>query len=359
MELQSIYSILFVVSFSMMVGQLAVRDKTTVHIVFAIFCGSMTMVAAKQLGSESLGFYQYIIGLGTCATCNGFWLVSRALFRGKSAIALRHILVAVVIAVLIMVSQGILMANAISPETSGGLMSFRGSLGEITNLLSSSILTLTFWEAARGFRQSTGSDRWQRLLFMFSFGGAVLACSVVATGFFDEAQFNKVFPWFVVFSALQILITTQIIILWRTRNTASTTLEDQPTFDAEYQPSGQDLTLITGIENALYQDKVFLQANLKMVDLAQLLEVPEYRISRVFRHHFKARNFNQFINMLRIEHAKTLMESPANQHWTVLVIGLESGFASVGPFNRAFKAICGCTPNEYRQTFASKELVSQ
>jgi hypothetical protein len=61
MELQSIYSILLIVSFTMMVGQLSVRNKATVHILFAIFCGSMTMVAAKQLGSESLGLYQVSI----------------------------------------------------------------------------------------------------------------------------------------------------------------------------------------------------------------------------------------------------------------------------------------------------------
>lgn len=358
MELQTIYTVLFMVSFSMMAAQLAVRNKTTVHLMFAIFCGSMTMVAAKQLGAESLGFYQYIIGLGTCATCNGFWLVSRALFRGKSAIALRHIVVAVIIAILVMVSQGILMVNAISPEASVGLMSFKSSLGEITNLLSSSILTLTFWEAARGYRKSVGSDRWQRLMFMFSFGAAIFACSVVATGFFEKAQFDRVFPWFVVFSALQILITTQIIIVWRCRGKTVSTLEDQPTLESDYQSNEQDKVLVKGIENALYQDKVFLQANLKMIDLAQLLEVPEYRISRVFRYHFKARNFNQYVNMLRVEHAKSLMESQANQHWTVLVIGLESGFASVGPFNRAFKSVCGCTPNEYRLSFSAKKLVS-
>jgi AraC-like DNA-binding protein len=37
------------------------------------------------------------------------------------------------------------------------------------------------------------------------------------------------------------------------------------------------------------------------------------------------------------------------QKWTVLVVGLESGFASVGPFTRAFKATTGLTPNQYRQ----------
>jgi AraC-like DNA-binding protein len=35
----------------------------------------------------------------------------------------------------------------------------------------------------------------------------------------------------------------------------------------------------------------------------------------------------------------------------VLVIGLESGFASVGPFTRAFKQFTGLTPNQYRQQF--------
>jgi AraC-like DNA-binding protein len=32
----------------------------------------------------------------------------------------------------------------------------------------------------------------------------------------------------------------------------------------------------------------------------------------------------------------------------VLEISAESGFASLGPFNRAFKAATGCTPTAYR-----------
>ncbi|MFN6972415.1 MAG: AraC family transcriptional regulator [Rheinheimera sp.] len=32
-----------------------------------------------------------------------------------------------------------------------------------------------------------------------------------------------------------------------------------------------------------------------------------------------------------------------------MVVGLESGFASVGPFTRAFKATMGYTPHEFRQ----------
>jgi AraC-like DNA-binding protein len=108
--------------------------------------------------------------------------------------------------------------------------------------------------------------------------------------------------------------------------------------------------LITELEKILFQDKLFLRANLKMVDIAHLLDVPEYKVSRTLRAHFNARNFNQFINSLRVKHAKALLETPDNQHWSILVVGLESGFGSIGPFNRAFKSEFGVTPNEYRQS---------
>ena len=90
-------------------------------------------------------------------------------------------------------------------------------------------------------------------------------------------------------------------------------------------------------------------------DLAKLLDVPEYRVSKLLRSQFHASNFNQFINTLRIEHAKTLLSDPDKGHWPVVVIGLESGFASVGPFTRSFKTLVGYTPHEFRQTVLCRQ----
>ena len=92
-----------------------------------------------------------------------------------------------------------------------------------------------------------------------------------------------------------------------------------------------------------------MQSNLRLADVAQKLGVPEYRVSNALRYNLKARNFNQYINALRIQHAQALLADEDKQKWTVLVVGLESGFASVGPFTRAFKATTGLTPNQYRQ----------
>ena len=113
----------------------------------------------------------------------------------------------------------------------------------------------------------------------------------------------------------------------------------------------QDIELQDTIEQLLIGQKLYLQANLKVGDLAKQLDLPEYKVSRVLKEGFGARNFNQYINQLRVEHAKQLLSEPDKSHWPVLVIGLESGFASVGPFTRAFKQFTGLTPNQYRQQF--------
>ncbi len=361
MGLQYAYSALLAVGLTALIAQLTVSQKKTVHVVFAIFCGSMVMVATRHLTSDNIGIYQYLIGLGTCATCNAYWLVSRALFRERQPIFLRHILVALAIAVLVMLDQGIEMVNALADSPFSQLNALSSSLGEVTNLLSSCILMLSFWEAARGFSSTAGAQRWQRIAFMISFATGVTLCTVIAKGFFNEEQLATVFPWFVAFSALQIILVTQGIIISQAYEERKANDEEKlaPLVPREIQDNEDERELIARLKKILFQDKLFLRANLKMVDIAHLLDVPEYKVSRTLRSHFSARNFNQFINSLRVKHAKALLEAPDSRHWTILVVGLESGFGSIGPFNRAFKSEFGLTPNEYRQSLHVEKEVAE
>lgn len=98
-----------------------------------------------------------------------------------------------------------------------------------------------------------------------------------------------------------------------------------PNNDAIAVVSQADVALITQLQQLLFQQKLYLQANLRLTDVAQQLQVPEYRVSRLIRSQFHASNFNLFINSLRIEHVKSLLADPAKKHWPVFVIGLESG----------------------------------
>jgi hypothetical protein len=107
LELLSIHSALLLVSLVILLLQLFVPQKRTIHIVFALFCGSISMFAVKKLGDEQMGVYRFVVGMGACATCNGFWLVARVLFRESNAISGKHLLAVGVLGVLLIVSQSL------------------------------------------------------------------------------------------------------------------------------------------------------------------------------------------------------------------------------------------------------------
>lgn len=354
MNIDSAYFILLLVSLGLMLGQLFVKQKQLEHIFFAIFCGSLAMVSLKFLSADLLGPYQYIIGLGTCATCNVMWLVSRSMFRGESSIHKRHIALALFVAGLVMISQALKMAAELNLISVPAFSYMSSSISEITQLMSSTVLVLTFWEAVRpsegkSVKNPIAIPNWQRYLFAGYFASAVLFGSVGINALVDPEMRTQVFPWFVFLAALQLMIVTQFILYCQLRSRRRSQQE-------ESYPAGEispcdleiDHSLITGINILLRDENQFLKHNLKMVDLANALGVSEYKVSRAIRYHFKAPNFNHFINSYRLDHAIKLMTDPESHQWSILVISMESGFSSITSFNRAFKLMQGCSPREYR-----------
>ncbi|MGQ8367062.1 helix-turn-helix domain-containing protein [Glaciecola sp. 1036] len=337
---------LLLMSLTLMLIQLTVKNKRLEHIFFAIFCGSMVMVAVKQLSAESLGPMQYLIGVGTCATCNCIWLVARSMFSGEKSIQGKHLLFAGLIAVLVISSQLIQLSLATISDHGQFLRVVSRFIGETITLLSSTVLALTFWEAIKGFNQVNKPQRVQRILFLVPFCSGVFLCSIFAKSFLSESQYTLIFPWLVTFSASFILLSTQGILWWRRKETKQQSVES--TNAQQSNEIQKDEVLAKAINTLMAEQKLYLLPNLKMLDLATKLDESEYKISRVIRNDLGAKNFNAYINHLRLEHSLQLLIDKQTQHWTVLVIALESGFSSVTSFNRAFKAKYQCTPSEFR-----------
>ena len=81
--------------------------------------------------------------------------------------------------------------------------------------------------------------------------------------------------------------------------------------------------------------------------LASAAQLPEYRVRRVINQQLGYRNFNDYINQLRIaEAAQRLQQAPDEP---ILNISLDVGYRSLSSFNRAFRDIMGATPTDYRQ----------
>ncbi len=368
MTLSNIYSIQLFVALTCLLAQLWVKNKHTTHILFAVFCGSVAMGVIQKLSADSLGAYQYLVGLGACATCNCYWLFVRSYFRGNNAISIQHIALAIGIAVLVMMSKGYLFVTELWHIESSSFSFAKYTLTEITILLSSAIIVLSIWEAFRGFNKASKTQHKQRVFYLCAIISAVFI-SKVAKGYFVDTPHIK--EAIIACITIFMLLVTQILMFWRFKsssshnpkksiNTTQVSALKPKLNETQIQASSlvmqteesQDIELKDTIQQLLIDQKLYLQANLKVGDLAKQLDLPEYKVSLVLKKGFGARNFNQYINQLRVEHAKQLLSECDKSHWPVLVIGLESGFASVGPFTRAFKQFTGSTPNQYRQQFS-------
>ena len=101
--------------------------------------------------------------------------------------------------------------------------------------------------------------------------------------------------------------------------------------------------------STLMDNEVWREEGLAIGDLAARLQVPEYRLRAVINRELGFRNFSTFVNQRRIVAAKTALSDPDRPSVTVLEVAFETGFASLGPFNRAFRAETGMSPTEFRQ----------
>ncbi len=332
---------------------LATPRKTPLHLVWGLFCGSLCLMLVNSAMADSLGAYRYVIGAGACATCNVFWLVSRAIFRSGRPFEIRHVLFAAAMSVVIVLAQ--LMQLVPAAQELLGAPLYRIALGGMANwvqLLSSGVLLLGFWEGARGWRSDLPiAERRLRQVFLCTYA----ACALVGTLWTSPTQdpasaWMKVGPLLDAISALALLCVTGQAVRFRTRHPLAddTAAEKEPVESMRIADEG-DLTLARRIEACVRDRLLYLEPELKVADLAEALATPDYRVSRAITLGLGQSNFNRFINGYRIDHAKRLLSDPSQRCRAILAIGIDSGFASIGPFNRAFKARTGLTPGAFRR----------
>lgn len=100
--------------------------------------------------------------------------------------------------------------------------------------------------------------------------------------------------------------------------------------------------------NRLYQDP-----ELTLTALAVKLGIQPHDLSRIVNMGLE-KNFNDFINELRVRDIARKMQDPAGDQLTLLGIAYESGFNSKTTFNRVFKEMTGRTPVEYKNSLKNE-----
>lgn len=109
---------------------------------------------------------------------------------------------------------------------------------------------------------------------------------------------------------------------------------------------------IETIQQALTEKHLYLDNELNLQMLAGATEISAHQVSYLINDYW-GKNFNEFINSYRIEHAKKLLADLSIDR-TNYALALDSGFNSERTFYSAFKANTGQTPNQYRERLAEK-----
>jgi AraC-like DNA-binding protein len=335
---------LFIVLLSLLLAitHYRLREKHVLHLAFAVFCASSSMhIAYKLTGSYWAPYHHLICTLGF-ATCSGYWLFARAFFRKANPINHHHLLFVGLLGACLILRHLLRFSEKMWLENTDWILTLTTVLSEAIAILSSGMLILAFWEGYRVLQSSTATQRKISTIYLSSLIICIVSVMLIASALPRDLLAGAGRDWLVVFAYILILTSTHGLIRFRQQQINQKETNSDSTIQEES-------ILAQQIHTLLVEEKRFLESSLRVADIARELDVPEYRIHAIMLNHFNAKNFNHYVNQMRVEYAKTILSAPDKCDWPVLVVGIESGFASAAPFSRAFKEFSGCTPGQYRK----------
>jgi AraC-like DNA-binding protein len=321
-------------------GWVLVRgQRTPLHLTWGVFTLCMgALLVAEGLGS-TLGSARLWLLMLSGGTCSVFWLFTRALFRKTAAIGPFEL----------MLVGGIIAPSVIKPVLIiSGFDAPIEILVSAQTMLSSTALMLSVWEAARNWPSAEHvNERRLRIGYLAVFSSGVFLCAIV----FNTAA--PISPQLVTLiealCAAAVLAIGSIAIVYRGAHPV-------PEWRPAPEATETDVQLGQRLIRLMDREQLYLEPDLSLRRLAQALGEPPNKVSRAITAGLKAANVNQLINARRIAHAQSLLTDPDKDSLTILQVALESGFNSIGPFNRAFKALTDQTPRDYRR---GRDLATQ
>ncbi len=106
--------------------------------------------------------------------------------------------------------------------------------------------------------------------------------------------------------------------------------------------------LRTALETVLLEEKAYLDEELTLGKLAQMVGTTDKKLSGLLNQQMNT-TFYDLINRYRVDSVKEKLNSGEFENMTLLGIAFESGFKSKTSFNRIFKRETGLSPSQYKK----------
>lgn len=107
-----------------------------------------------------------------------------------------------------------------------------------------------------------------------------------------------------------------------------------------------EIKLYDQLKQLLETDKLYLNAELSLKTVADLLNTNTKYLSQVVNHQ-AGMNFQQFINLYRVNEAKHKIVKDSFSNLTLYGIALQCGFKNKSTFYKVFKEVTGYTPKDF------------
>ena len=118
--------------------------------------------------------------------------------------------------------------------------------------------------------------------------------------------------------------------------------------ESEEKASPVDEELKDKLLSAMSVDKLYLDADLTINDLARAVGSSPKKVSRCVNQEFDS-NFSEWVNHYRVDEVKLQIDNPENNNLTIEAIGQDSGFRSRSAMYAAFKKFTGGSPASLRK----------
>jgi AraC-like DNA-binding protein len=198
------------------------------------------------------------------------------------------------------------------------------------------------------FREDKDINTWIRYTII-AFSGFTL--SFVAYEVLMLTKILKVEHDYIitVFSALFIGIVTYLVYVYPAIFNGKSIKEVIPF--VKYKKTGlskeESLKLKNKLTEIVEREKPYLNCDLRLIHLAEMLGIPRHHTSQIINEHFNT-NFFDFINQYRVQESKRILSSEAG-HYTMESIAYQAGFNNKVSFYKAFKKYNGVTPTVYKE----------
>jgi len=147
----------------------------------------------------------------------------------------------------------------------------------------------------------------------------------------------SIWLWTVVIVIVFAVLAYLLISLLRKRKDVTTSMP---------MPSSNNEEMMARIEKLVVHEKIFLNGELKLSDVAARLGTNRSVISNCINSQ-RGCSFSQYVNSCRVQYAMNMMRR--QQDVKISEVWITSGFTNESSFFRTFKAFTGMTPSEWKQ----------